>query len=32
MPQNKNLTQLCLSERGIGKQNGVIYARKEGTF
>jgi len=26
MPQNKNLTQICLSEGGFGKTNGVIYA------
>jgi hypothetical protein len=30
MPQNKNLTQICFSEAGVGKQNGVIYAREKG--
>ncbi|MDR0474787.1 MAG: hypothetical protein LBH43_14075 [Treponema sp.] len=29
MPQNKNLTQICFSIRGYGKQNGVINARKK---
>jgi len=29
MPQNKNLTQICLSERGFGRQNGVNNAGKE---
>jgi hypothetical protein len=30
MPQNKNLTQICFSEGGFGKTNGVIYAGKKG--
>jgi hypothetical protein len=29
MPQNKNLTQICLSEGGFGKGNGVTYASKK---
>jgi len=29
MPQNKNLTQICLSEGGFGKINGVINAGKK---
>jgi len=32
MPQNKNLTQICLSEGGFGKTNGVINARKKGSY
>jgi hypothetical protein len=32
MPQNKNLTQICLSEGGFGKENGVIYAGKESAY
>ena len=32
MPQNKNLTQICLSEGGFGKCHGVVYARKEGVY
>ena len=29
MPQNKNLTQISLSERGFGRRNGVNNAGKE---
>ena len=29
MPQDKNLTQICLSGGGFGGRNGVIYARKK---
>ena len=32
MPQNKNLTQICLSERGFGKRDGVNNARKKGAY
>ena len=32
MPQNKNLTQICLSEGGFGKTNGVINAIKKGSY
>jgi hypothetical protein len=32
MPQNKNLTQICLSKVGFGKINGVIYAGKKGSY
>jgi hypothetical protein len=30
MPQNKNLTQINLSERGFGGENGVNNAGKKG--
>jgi hypothetical protein len=32
MPQNKNLTQICLSEGGFGGQNGAIHAREKGAY
>jgi hypothetical protein len=32
MPQNKNLTQIRLSEGGFGKTNGVINAGKKGAY
>jgi len=32
MPQNKNLTQICFSEGGFGKENGVNYAGKKGAY
>jgi hypothetical protein len=32
MPQNKNLTQICLSEGGFGKENGVTYAGRESAY
>jgi len=31
MPQNKNLTQISLSEGGFGGRNGVIDEREKGT-
>jgi hypothetical protein len=32
MPQNKNLTQICFSEGGFGKRNGVINAGEKGAY
>jgi hydroxymethylpyrimidine pyrophosphatase-like HAD family hydrolase len=29
MPQNKNLTQICFSTGGLGKQNEVIHANEK---
>jgi hypothetical protein len=30
MPQNKNLTQICLSEGGFGKHHGVTTEHERG--
>jgi hypothetical protein len=32
MPQSKNLAQICFTEGGFGKINGVIYAGKKGAY
>ena len=32
MPQNKNLTQISLTEGGFGKHNGVNNAGKKGAY
>jgi hypothetical protein len=32
MPQNKNLTQICLPEGGLGGRNGIIHAREKSAY